>query len=1067
MKFLKLIYVALLIIGCVHCNAQKLIRGNIRDESGKAVSNAIVKLTGSDASAKSDNDGNFKIAISPKDSVLIVSSLGFSTAHATIKDFVNIVLRQRNINLSEVEVIHTGYQQLPKERLTGSFEQVNNKLLAKRVSANILEKLDGLVPGLQFDNRKDNAVINVRGINTMSSNMMGPLIVVDNFPFEGDIADLNPNDVESVSVLKDAAAASIWGARAGNGVIVINTKKPSMKMQNTKIGAIFNTAITGKPRIMDRNTLNPSDFIDVEMFLFDKGHYTPAYNNPLSSRTTIFSPIVDKLYDFKSGKVSGEELEEFVRKMRQQDVRKDLLNYVYRNDVLNQYNVSASGGSAKNAWLVSLGYERNTGDRKGARTDKISTNIQNTFSIGKRMTLSLQSRFIRYEGRDKSSTFDYNYVPGGGRTRLYPYAKLLGDEGEALVIPKAYNLSYVDGLAGTSLLDWLYRPLSEAENQNIATGKNHIASQLTWNYKPISGIDLSITYNNEIENQTYSTIYGEGSFYTRDLINRFSQFDGDDIKYIVPKGSIRTANDSRLESNKIRFNAAFENSFNKSMHQINAILGAEISNTVVQGSSTGNYGYNPLLLTVQPVDYTNLYPIYDGLAGNSRIPFNGGYSKYVNRFVSLYGNAAYTLKEKYVLSFSARKDASNLFGVKANDRWKPLWSTGLAWKIKQEDFLRSAHWLSDLKIRATYGHSGNSGGTSSTLPMISHSNARNLDLSGMPYALVTRLPNPNLKWEDVRMTNFGVDFGLLGNKISGTVELFDKKSTDLLSPDGIDPTVGMTTITRNVGIIDGNGFDISLRSNFNIGKLGFNTIFFLSHSISKVKEYRGNISLANAYIQNTGTTLSPLPGKELYPVFALPFAGLDPATGDPQGYLDGVESKKYSSLMQDSLQHIKYYGSGLPPYYGSFSHSVAWKGLELSFLIMFKFGHYFQKETILYNGLFNSWKGHDDYQKRWQKPGDEKTTTVPSMIYPASGDRDSFYAYAEPNIAKGGLIRLQDIRLAYSFTPSINHSKISMTIFGLMNNVGMLWKANKAGLDPDNPNGPLSRRISFGINLSF
>ncbi|WP_312185288.1 TonB-dependent receptor plug domain-containing protein, partial [Sphingobacterium sp.] len=350
----------------MHCNAQKLIRGNIRDESGKVVSNAIVRLTGSDASAKSDNDGNFKIAISPKDSVLIVSSLGFSTAHATIKDFVNIVLRQRNINLSEVEVIHTGYQQLPKERLTGSFEQVNNKLLAKRVSANILEKLDGLIPGLQFDNRKDNAVINVRGINTMSSNMMGPLIVVDNFPFEGDIADLNPNDVESVSVLKDAAAASIWGARAGNGVIVINTKKPSMKMQNTKIGAIFNTAITGKPRIMDRNTLNPSDFIDVEMFLFDKGHYTPAYNNPLTSRTTIFSPIVDKLYDFKSGKVSGEELEEFVRKMRQQDVRKDLLNYVYRNDVLNQYNVSASGGSAKNAWLVSLGYERNTGDRKGA-----------------------------------------------------------------------------------------------------------------------------------------------------------------------------------------------------------------------------------------------------------------------------------------------------------------------------------------------------------------------------------------------------------------------------------------------------------------------------------------------------------------------------------------------------------------------------------------------------------------------------------------------------------------------------------------------------------------------------
>lgn len=317
------------------------------------------------------------------------------------------------------------------------------------------------------------------------------------------------------------------------------------------------------------------------------------------------------------------------------------------------------------------------------------------------------------------------------------------------------------------------------------------------------------------------------------------------------------------------------------------------------------------------------------------------------------------------------------------------------------------------------------------------------------------------------MINVGLEFTVFSGKLSGSMEYYDKKSTDLLSPDEIDPTVGMTSMTRNVGIVNGSGFDLALRSNIKAGGVGIGLNLFLSRSISRVEQYRGKVGLANLYLPNSGSTLTPLPGRALYPVFALRSSDLDPQTGDPQGVYQGEISKDYAAMLRDSLQNVIYVGTALPPYYGSFSGNLSWRGFELSLLIMYKFGHYFQKQTIRYSGLYDSWNGHSDIAKRWRQPGDEQHTTVPSMVYPAGADRDNFYAYSESNIQRGDVVRLQDIRLSYTLRPWQKRTGMRLTLFALANNVAILWKANRANLDPDYQDLPQPRRISFGLNCSF
>lgn len=1045
---------------CFTVFAQGRYSGKVIDQKMHPIADANIKLVGSTSIYRTDSLGKFEISSIVTPLTVSVSAIGFETQKVSWNSYsANLIIsmQTKENKLNEVQV-NTGYQIMPKERSTGSFGAVSNKDFNKIPSRGILDRIEGKVSGLQFDRRSGKSVLNIRGINTFSEIAAQPLIVVDNFPYDGTLDDLNPNDVESVSVLKDAAASSIWGSRAGNGVIVVTTKKGKVGRKPT-INFKTTTMVSSKPDLFYNKVINSKDFIDVERFLFDNKYYDDAYNSAYN-QTTIFSPVVDMLYANKAGRLSDIDLNTRLRALEGNDYRNDLMKYIYQAAVNQQYFLDISTSNATNRNRYSVGYDRGTGDTKGANNDRLTLRAVNSWQLGQK--LSIENTLSLINGRDRifSSTPRYPMVPGGGKNTLYPYASLADGEGNFLSIPRFYNSSFLEKANADGLLDWNYRPLADRDKSTYKAWNRHLYLNFNLHYDILPFLKADLIYGYEHSNTKSESLSGEDSFEVRDLINKYTRIVNGAKLYDFPFGAILRNADNEMQSHRGRVQVSFNKSFGGD-HVLNALIGTELYTRNADQRSSGSYGYNAEVLSRKSMDYNAIYQLYGGLGYGFMTPLDS-YAGTLSRTVSMYFNGLYEYKGKYGLSFSARKDAANSFGTNVNSQWNPLWSAGLSWQIAKEKFMKETDWIDHLKLRSTFGYGGVQPYGALNKTVIGY--VGNSNYSNLPYALIGSPPNPGLKWETVRTLNFGMDFSIYGGKLMANLDYYRKKSFDLLSDDPLDPTSGYSLLTKNVGQIATRGIDLTLSSSGRFGKGYWQSSINFSYSKNKVTDYRGTIGATNLYLDG-GRTLMPLLGKSLYPVFSYKSAGLDPVNGDPRGYKNSEISKDYQALTTDSLQYLNYHGTALPPIYGAWNNTIGYGKFYLDFSLLFKFGHYFKKKSIVYGSLFDSWDGHADFAKRWQQPGDELATTVPSMQYPNDSYRDLFYQHSSNNIVKGDLIRVQNIRLGYSFT--ISNSKIKGQLYIGANNVGLIWRKNKENLDPDYLDLPAPRVISVGGNINF
>lgn len=1059
--FFSLLIVSISVVGQI--TREVLLRDSLKKSP-------IIGVTAFDKSgnrvAESDEKGVINIAWTDSEQNYTLRHMAYEDYHLIIKKgdtSVKFALYLIPVTEAIEEIIiNTGYQLIPKERATGSFATVSNSKLQERIEGNILERLEGIAPGLQFDKRDGNAKLNIRGINSLSSGGISPLIIVDNFPYEGDLSTINPNDVESVSLLRDAAATSIWGVRAGNGVIVINMKKPK---ESQRINFISNIGFTAKPDLKYYQAMSSNDFIDLEMELYDKGFYRSLLTNK-NAKSFVFSPVVSALYDLERGYLAADEVQDRIGSYRHKDYRNDLLKYFYRTGIAQQYSVSTSKVGERYGIRMSLGYDDNLNVEKSNEANRLNFLSTAYLLPFKNVRLEVATSFVNRKNDSSLGFPNYPMSPSGNKTNLYPYAELIAENGEPMYIPYKYNYNYVDTVGQGRLLDWRYSPLADIDKSKAAVADRYIAISPTLQITPMQGVSLSLLYNYENQNYQISNHYTSESFYARDLLNRYTEVLDDKIVNNIPKGDIIQFSSNQLVSHKVRLQSAIDKRW-KDKHAFNAVIGGEVSSRKSVSRMMREYGYDPERLTTQPVNYTDLFPIYDGLARNTSIPYNNGIAEMLSRYVSLYANGSYSYKNKYTVSLSGRRDASNVFGVRANKLWNPLWSLGGAWTIAKEDWFPAKSLINDLKLRFTMGHSGNSGRLANTDVIISFQSAD--QYYNKPYARIIRPPNPDLKWEDVAMRNLGLDLGLFNNRLIANVDFFMKKSTDLISEDPINPTVGFSTVNRNVAEIKGRGVDVQLNSNLAWDKWKWSSSLFLSYTKDQVTKFKGDRYSSITYASRGGTSISPLIDYVMYPVFSYKSAGLNPENGNPRGYLNGEASENYAQIFRDSLEALNYHGSALPLGHGAFSNSITYKQLTLSFTVSFKFASYFMKPSISYYGLYNNWETHKDYEKRWQKPGDERLTTVPSLPYPANQSRDNFYAYSEANVEKGDLLRLQNIKLQYSLSKSQSkYMKVeNVQVYASANNLGMLWSASKSGYDPDFTYLPTARSFNIGLNLLF
>jgi len=1062
-----LILSVLLLIFSFNAEAQqyKLTGKVFSAADGKPLYEVSIRGIGAAVKARPNSEGHFVIYTREAQYILEFSHVGYSTKKVAVD-----VVRQGDIlvtmetdlkELEEVSIVSSGYQKLSKERATGAFSFVGQKKFNEQVGSTALSRLEGVANGV-FVNRMSTGTgeLMVRGLSTIRGPKV-PLILVDNFPYDGNLDNLNPNDIENITVLKDAAATSIWGAKAGNGVIVITTKRGNFN-QAVTVDFNINSTVIAKPDLWYMKQISAADYIEVEEFLYHKGKYTAE----LASVNKVGQTPIIELLDLKEkGGISEQAYNVLKADFSTVDIRNEFNKYMYKNGLNQQYALNMMGGTNLYAWSLSTGYDQNS-TTLSEKYNRFSFRLQNVYKPFKHMELTTGAAYTQ----SKSITGKPGYGTISSRTDLYPYAKFADNQGNALPVVKAYRMDYVNSAGNGKLLPWQYYPLDDYLHTNNTESLADLVMNTGVNYRVLKGLSADLKFQYERQQIDGSNLRDGESYFARNLINTFTQFLSDgSAKYIVPKGGILDLSNSFLQSYNLRGQLNYSNRWGR--HEVNAIVGGERRDARTNAGKNRVYGYNKDILTYGNVDYLTRYPsIVNGVTSN--IEDLRSIDENDNCFVSVYTNGAYTFDDKYTISLSARRDASNLLGLNTNDQWNPFWSIGSSWELSREKCY-ILDFLPYLRIRASYGFSGNINPAMTAVTTIRYLGT-SLETPA-PYAAFNNYYNPELKWERLGTINLGLDFSLKYNRLSGSIEWYKKKGTDLFGNAQLDYTGGVgSSIIKNASRTTGTGIDIELNSiNINAGFFRWTTNLNVSYFEDKMLEnYAAGQAVTNTLGANGAITSEP--GKPVISIYSYKWAGLNPKNGNPRGYLEDVISEDYAKLTGSLIQYsdLNYHGSAIPTIYGSLGNTFSYREFSITARLIFKMGYYFRRASVSYGNLFTSGRGNADVNIRWKQEGDELSTHVPSMIYPNISARDAFYSGSSVLVEKGDHIRLQYINCAYE----MKKEKFSFLPFKTLSvyinaaNLGLLWTANKKHFDPDynafNVIKP-SRTFSLGIRANI
>lgn len=1038
------------------------IAGQVVDKSGKPVIGATVALNGGIKGQSTDGQGRFSFDGVREEATITVSSIGYwgkvvgITAKTT---YIEIELEDYVHEMKPVDIVYTGYETVSKDSSTASFARIDNKLFNQQGGTWVLWRIPFIansVGKIPDHLNPTGTKLTVRGLSTFSG-LKEPLIVLDKFPYYGDPDNINPNDVESITVLKDAAATSIWGARAGNGVIVITTKKGAYKQP---LAVTFNTNLTivNKPDIFSISDMRPADYISIERDLFNKGHYDGRFTNP--TRYAL-NPVVKIFLDEREKKITPTEASALLDKWRNVDVRNDYSKYLYKNALNQQYAVNLSGGEEKHAYVISLGIDRNK-SALDEKYNRATLQLAQTFEVIKNLEFSANIYLIK--STTESGAPPYEFYK---RSQLPLYTQLKDAEGKDLPLGtynSAYRQEFLDTLGRGMLMDWGYYPLQNYLHERKTTEMRHGNAQLGLSYKLNNGLSFSVEYNYQQQKTESSQMFDKQSYFARDLINRFSQlnYDNNTVKYIVPKGAIRDFTSNNLVAQDARGQISFGRKFKK--HRFTGITGLQVSKVTTDAGAYRIFGISENGTSNSDIDFANTYRnVASGKMED--IPNKSMSDRTDIRYISVYTNTTYTLNDRYGISLSGRNDRMNAFGVNTRNKWKPLWASGLSWKISNEEFYQSK-WLPYLKVRLTYGTSGNVDANRIGEATIRYLGQNSFVNSG--YTTIENAFNPEWRWEEVTMLNVGLDFKLNKDKLTGSFEFFRKNMNDLYNQVAVDPTTGMGSIMLNTGKMTGTGMDIDLNANNRIGKFIITTNLVLNVYKDRIIRIKSKDKLTAGEL-TAGTPT----GRDEFPVYALftyKSAKLDPVTGEARGFLNGQPSSNYEAILNNTqVDDLLYMGNMLPKVSGSLGNTISWKGLSITGRFIYKFGYVFLRKSIGYEALANTLTGHGNYYKRWKKKGDEAYTTVPASVFPPQDGQDLFYGSSSDQATNGSHIRLKYLNLSYDlYQYKIGNAAFKhIQCYIILNDVGIIWKANKEGIDPDYQGMRVPMGVTLGTRFTF
>jgi TonB-linked SusC/RagA family outer membrane protein len=1083
--------------------SQPPVTGVIRSADGLALSGATIRIKGKNKITVSDNNGSFEIN-ADAGSILIVSYIGFEEREFKLTDRspVTIILQQFSRNMDTAEVIvSTGYQQISKERSAGSYAKPDMKIIAARsTSMNILQRLDGLVPGLTINNApsaSQNPLL-IRGLSTIgisdgqggySGTSRSPLYVVDGIALD-DVASINPQDVADITVLKDATAASIWGSRASNGVIVITSKKGT---PNEKISVQYDgfSNFKGKPDLNYKPVLNSRQFIQVARETFDPEQYPWSVISEFTNLgSTGVAPHNVILYGQYRGLISEEQANKSLDSLASINNVSQIRDLWYRNAMLMNHTISLSGGSKKYAFYGSLAYTDNQSNRPGEKDNTYKVNLRQDFTFNKHIQAYLLTDLT-------------NTVTAAKRTvnvdnTFYPY-QLFQDAGGnnlSMSYMSSLNDSIRQVFENQSGISLDYNPLNEFNHGYTKSNAlmNRLVAGVTVKFFP--GLSFQGVYG-YIRGTNRTTSFDDHESYT--VRSKTAQFTNLDVSgnpvYNLPNygGSYAVTNTSQRNWT-LRNQLVYDNAWNGGLHQLTLLTGQEAQERLSVVNNSTVWGYDESLQTYALIDYSLLSStgvssaVWPNYAGNGSLLFDRPFSETESqvRYTSYYANAAYTFNRKYTANGSWRIDKSNLFGIDKGAQNRPVWSVGVRWLLSEENFVGHIPWLDRLALRATYGVTGNSPapGTAASYDILTPLSGSFIP-NGAGLAVETP-SNRKLTWESTETINIGVDFSVFQNRVSGSVDFYSKKTEDLLGDLSVNSFSGYASITGNFGNLQNKGIELSLNSrNISTKAFSWSSLLTLAYNKNKITQLNSAGPVTTG-AQKAG--MAYLTGYPAFAIFAYRFAGLD-TMGDPMiGLTDKTITKERNTATPDDIEFM---GTYQPVWNGGLSNFFQYKGFGLNVNIVYNLGHVMRRDINqfysgrIYHSNFsnNGLQGaniHADFVNRWKKKGDEAITNIPSYVA-NSADADTrrdiaYYAGGDVNVLSASYIKLKDITLSYSLPAHIANSiKTKDITFRVQLSNLMLWKANKYGIDPefqDASNGlrtmPFDQRtITVGLHATL
>lgn len=1068
------------------------IKGVVRDKAGVPLPGVTVLLKGWNTGVATDKDGKFRLSVlDTSNVVLFFSFVGMQKVEYKYKGETNVNITMEEDVKTLEDVIVTGYGNVTKGNYTGASTTVKAADIMIAGASSIDQMLQGVIPGMLVMNKTGmvgaTPKIRVRGTSTLLGSQE-PVWVVDgviqqdpqpfnsedNTKFSVDADDirqlagnaiswLNPNDIETITVLKDASATAIYGSKAANGVIVITTKKALAGKVLVNYSGDF--TIGQRPRYGLYDLMNSAELMQFQKDIYDE---RVSYRTPI-----LYIGYAGLLHKRINKEITLEEMNREYLKMSRQNT--DWFDILFRNSFSHSHSLSVSGGSEKIMNRTSFGFRQNKGEAKGNTETLFTATSNTTVRLWNCLTIDMLLKgSIREVDGFAYGVDPYNYA--------YNTSRIISAYNEDGTL--FYHETWGSRSNATGQSRYNYNILNELNN----TGSKN--NTRTW------GMTFNLKWQilSDLEYQgmvAYTSSSTDTKQYATELSNYITKIRGYEYGSVaadskeatewtpLPNGGLLETNLTNTSTIMVRNSLVYDRLF-QDKHRVTLQLGVETNAVKVQGNINKRYGYlrdRGETFTTPPATYGHY--IASSVYDNSEI--TRGDTKIQNRKdnkLSGYGLAVYTYNSRYVLNCSVRWDASNRFGQNKNKRFEPTWSVGLKWRVKSEKFAENLWWLNNLDIYGSYGYQGNA--VESVSPYLIAQDGGMNDRYQAFVLNVKSLPYPDLGWEKTRTYNVGMDASFLRGRLNFNINYFEKIS-DVLSSRDIPYENGMVNAVVSGSTMKNYGYDFVINI-VPVQVKNFTWQLSLNTSVTRNKVTKNDrVNTLNDYLDGS----SVVDGEPYSTFYSYRFSGLDSENGTPL----------FEKIDEDGLEIIDYLtksGKFTPDFSGGLNTMFKYKDFTLYALFAIQWGGHSRLPELyqnvgIYRGLpFPEENMSRKLTHRWRNSGDESNTNIPSL--PGRGSTNitlplmqgvasrveinpyQLYNMSDLRVANTDFIRCRSISLAYNFRGQwlkrvrAQHIQLKVSMTN-----PFAWVSDKKwdGRDPETGGWPTRRMTSLSLQMMF